>query len=1397
MNIAPDLSSYGDVKITASTNYDGSSPEHTYYDYDYYLKTYKHLKFEPAPDIARIGSKFYTKLQEAVDAITDNGQTIDLLGDINLVFPIVIANDNDKSFKINLNGYTINSNVRSAIRHIGSGTLTITDDSTEGGGVVTSIHDTTYSGYTIYLDGGSLVVAGGLVENANDITQGDAIYNNGTGSVSVVSSGMVKSKSGSAIFNTSTGKVIITGSAKLTSANRAVSKKGTIYLHTYANTEDVLLEITGGTIENTDYGYAIYNKAHGKIAITSGSTVIRGGYMAMNTAPDLSLYPHVKVKACQDESGTKRVLYNANDIFYYRYLAFEPGTIVAKNSATGNEYFAVQAAVDAAADGDTIALLDDIAFVKPLKIDLNHEKGLTLDLNGKTFESSIVYTCVSGKLTIDDTAGGGKITSAQSSFSSGTILATGSSEKTAMLEIKGGTVENTDGSGYFGNGGNAILNRRCTVNVTGGTVTSAGGGAAILNANAYPFGIVNVSGGTVKSTNINGSGAIHNEATGTVSVSGGTVDGSARYAIYNYSSGKITISGTAMICGSQAGVYLRGGAAKVTVLEITGGTVENAAAGNAINNAGTGVVLISGGVVRAAAEGSTAIRNSTGKISVLGGTVENTAVGKAIYNTGWGSIDVASGTVHAENGEAICNEAYGTEILISGGTVSATAGTAIYNTSGFVRIVGGTAIIRGGTMAMNTEPEELETSLKIMASTADANGADAYEISRDDIISKTIEEYYQNRIQAYKYLRFEPVYTVTYLSGANGAGGQATDTKTHGIDLPLRGALFTREGHTQTGWATADGGAKAFDLGGSYTANAAITLYPVWTLNTYTVSYNPGTHGVGEQAMDTKTHSIDLTLRGAAYTREGHTQTGWATTDGGAKVFDLGDSYTANADIALYPAWTPDTYAITYHPGAYGLGDQATNAKVHGIDLTLRGAVFTREGHTQTGWATTDGAAKAFDLGGSYTANAAITLYPVWTPNTYAVTYHPGTNGTGSQVADSKTHGIDLTLRGAVFARKGHTQTGWATTDGSTQAFDFGGSYTANAAITLYPVWTPNTYAVTLPTGTGYTVVAQEGSSSPVAYGESYSFTVAISDGYRKGEGFAVMANGVSLTADGSGVYTIANITQAQTVTVEGVEQDIPSPTAAPTQIATPTPTAAPTPTAKPTPTATPVPTATPTPTVTPAPTATPTQTATPDPTATPTPTVTPAPTATPKPTAAPTQIATPTPTADTVYNDPNRSDATIWLTGGGLSNDDLLITQALTGGSDYNALLKLADEDDVLHVYEISLQSGTKSTGSAMYLTFDLGEEFAGHVFTLVHKKGDGTFEYLYTTAGADGNVKFGPLYELSPFMLVKGALLDDLDDIPKTGDDSSPWVWWLLCGVSAAGVALLVGLGKRKGRA
>lgn len=80
----------------------------------------------------------------------------------------------------------------------------------------------------------------------------------------------------------------------------------------------------------------------------------------------------------------------------------------------------------------------------------------------------------------------------------------------------------------------------------------------------------------------------------------------------------------------------------------------------------------------------------------------------------------------------------------------------------------------------------------------------------------------------------------------------------------------------------------------------------------------------------------------------------------------------------------------------------------------------------------------------------------------------------------------------------------------------------------------PKTYTVTLQGGTGYTIAATGGSKSPVNAGGSFSFTVTPSNGYTRGNGFSVKANGTTLTSN-NGVYTISNINANQTVSVSGI----------------------------------------------------------------------------------------------------------------------------------------------------------------------------------------------------------------------------------------------------------------------
>ena len=80
-----------------------------------------------------------------------------------------------------------------------------------------------------------------------------------------------------------------------------------------------------------------------------------------------------------------------------------------------------------------------------------------------------------------------------------------------------------------------------------------------------------------------------------------------------------------------------------------------------------------------------------------------------------------------------------------------------------------------------------------------------------------------------------------------------------------------------------------------------------------------------------------------------------------------------------------DPYAITYNVNG-GSGSVASQDKRTGINLTLASSGFTRTGYTLDGWATSAGGDKAYDLGATYTGDAALSLYAHWTQNTATLT---------------------------------------------------------------------------------------------------------------------------------------------------------------------------------------------------------------------------------------------------------------------------------------------------------------------------------------------------------------------------------------------------------------------------
>ena len=114
-------------------------------------------------------------------------------------------------------------------------------------------------------------------------------------------------------------------------------------------------------------------------------------------------------------------------------------------------------------------------------------------------------------------------------------------------------------------------------------------------------------------------------------------------------------------------------------------------------------------------------------------------------------------------------------------------------------------------------------------------------------------------------------------------------------------------GSTVVWWQPGD--SLTFMFSGNGSQN--IHVYAVWQRE-YFVNYKHGEHGTGDDIVVYKDEDASITLLGETFTRENYTQTGWATSDGGAKAYDFGDTYSSNANLILYPVWSSSNGSVRY-----------------------------------------------------------------------------------------------------------------------------------------------------------------------------------------------------------------------------------------------------------------------------------------------------------------------------------------------------------------------------------------------------------------------------------------------------------------------------------------------------
>ena len=144
-----------------------------------------------------------------------------------------------------------------------------------------------------------------------------------------------------------------------------------------------------------------------------------------------------------------------------------------------------------------------------------------------------------------------------------------------------------------------------------------------------------------------------------------------------------------------------------------------------------------------------------------------------------------------------------------------------------------------------------------------------------------------------------------------------------------------------------------------------------------------------------------------------------------------------------------------------------------------------------------------------------------WTANTYTVTFEAN-GGTGSMDDQTFTYGEEKALTENTFTRTGYTFAGWNTqADGNGTSYADGEELSLTDNLTLYALWTINTYKITAQVANGCEGMGEVIGGGTYKYGTTVTLTATANSGYR----FVEWEDGETsatrkITVEGNATYT-------------------------------------------------------------------------------------------------------------------------------------------------------------------------------------------------------------------------------------------------------------------------------------
>ena len=293
----------------------------------------------------------------------------------------------------------------------------------------------------------------------------------------------------------------------------------------------------------------------------------------------------------------------------------------------------------------------------------------------------------------------------------------------------------------------------------------------------------------------------------------------------------------------------------------------------------------------------------------------------------------------------------------------------------------------------------------------------------------------------------------------------------------------------------------------TYTLTSNVTITPIWTPNTYTITYKDkgnatfsGTHASGYPTKHT--YGTATTLKTASKT--GYTFDGWFTSSNcsGSAISSLSATgYTA--DITLYAKWTAKNITINWNANGGSVTPTSSTYTYDGDAITLPTPSYA--GHRFLGWFTAaDGGTQITNVGTTNKPYEEVTYYAHWEVSIveHKVTFGVGTGSTsyGTLTAATSSGNISsganivegTSVTFTATPKTGYEVKGWYTNAACTEGEHDAGNTTYTTTITaptnVYVKFVEKTWSVTFVAGTGGTIA--EPASSPKTVGEVTGITV-------------------------------------------------------------------------------------------------------------------------------------------------------------------------------------------------------------------------------------------------------------------------------------------------------------------